>query len=164
MTDITIQTAAEDDAAMIAALAKEIWTQHYLPIIGQAQIDYMLDNLQSESAIRRDIAAGYTYYIAFSGNTPYGYSAIKQDKGVFLSKFYVRQAHRGKGAGRAMLDAIRAYAKKHDAARIWLTCNKHNTASLQVYQRLGFTVIDSIVTDIGGGFVMDDYVLELQLG
>ncbi len=28
---------------------------------------------------------------------------------------------------------------------------------------MGFTIIDSIITDIGNGFVMDDYVLELNI-
>ena len=164
MNHIMIKPAeAPEDIIIVSSLAKEIWTQHYRPIIGQAQIDYMLDKFQSESAICRDIAGGYTYYIASLNSTPCGYSAVKKDNGVFLSKFYVRQTERGKGIGKAMLAAVWAYAKEHCAPRIWLTCNKHNTTTLQVYRKLGFSVIDSIITDIGGGFVMDDYVLEKKL-
>ena len=162
--DISIKTALVNDAALIETLAKEIWTQHYLPIIGQAQIDYMLEKFQSETVVRRDINNGYTYLIAYCGGTPCGYSAVKETDGIFISKFYVKQSYRGKGAGRAMLDAIHEYAKDLGATRIWLTCNKHNTVTLDIYRKLGFTAVDSIVTDIGGGFVMDDHVLELKLG
>ena len=161
--NITIKKAVKSDSKLIETLAKEIWTQHYLSIIGIGQIDYMLDKFQSESAISHDIECGYTYLIAYFDGTPCGYSAVKQDNGVFLSKFYVMKAYRGKGIGKAMMRTIAAYAEEHSEGRIWLTCNKHNSASLGIYEKLGFKAIDSIVTDIGGGFVMDDYVLEKDL-
>ena len=164
MTDkISIKTAVKGDSKLVEALAKEIWTQHYLSIIGIDQIDYMLDKFQSELAISNDIECGYTYFIAYFDDIPCGYSSIRDDKGVFLSKFYVKKAYRGKGIGKAMISTIEAYAIEHSAHRIWLTCNKHNSASLGIYEKLGFKTIDSIVTDIGSGFVMDDYVLEKDL-
>lgn len=162
---ITIKTAhSEQDIAAIAALAKQIWTHHYGPIIGQAQVDYMLDKFQSQAAIARAINEdGYVYSIARLDGEDCGYCGIKLNDGLFLSKFYVKQSHRGKGVGKAMMAAIRTYAQKHNAERIWLTCNKHNTKTLRIYQKLGFHITDEVVTDIGGGFVMDDYVLEQRL-
>ena len=160
---IRIRTAGPADASVIAALAKEIWTQHYLPIIGQQQVDYMLDKFQSQRAIQTDIRGGYTYFIAELDGEPSGYSAVRQDRGVFLSKFYVKQTARGRGLGKAMMGEILQYAKKASAARIWLTCNKHNENTLAIYDRLGFNRISEVVTDIGGGFVMDDYILEKPL-
>jgi RimJ/RimL family protein N-acetyltransferase len=62
-----------------------------------------------------------------------------------------------------MLGAAEATARNAGAARIWLTCNKHNTASLAAYTRMGFTRIADVVTDIGSGYVMDDYVMEYRL-
>ena len=38
------------DVNSVAALARVIWNQHYVPIIGQAQTDYMLAKFQSASA------------------------------------------------------------------------------------------------------------------
>ena len=160
---IVIKTATQEDAAVIAALAKEIWTQHYTPIIGVEQIEYMLNKFQSQSAVKADISGGYTYYIAYLRGSACGYSAVRQDSGVFLSKFYVKQNVRGQGVGKAMLRAINAYAKECSAHRIWLTCNKRNTNTLAVYQKLGFVKIDEVIADIGGGFMMDDFVLELLL-
>ena len=174
---ISVKTAAPCDAALIASLAKEIWAQHYLPIIGQQQIDYMLNTYQSEDAIRHDISNGYLYYIAYLGDTPCGYSAIivpqsccvsvgtavQPSNDVYLSKFYVRQTARGRGIGRTMLNEILSFAKDRGAGRIWLSCNKHNVISLAAYRKLGFDIISDVVTDIGGGFVMDDFVLEKKL-
>ncbi len=154
----------EEDIRVLEALAKDIWEQHYSSIIGSAQVSYMLQKFQSQSAIQKDINNGYIYYMATFDGGPCGYSAIKKDKtGIFLSKLYVKKGYRRKGIARAMLDKIEAYAKKIKSARIWLTCNKYNTASLDTYKRLGYTIIDTCVKDIGNGFVMDDYVLEKRL-
>lgn len=30
----------------------------------------------------------------------------------------------------------------------------------KIYEKIGFITIDSVVTDIGNGFVMDDYIME----
>ena len=43
--------------AAVAALARETWTRHYVPIIGVAQVEYMLEKFQSEEAIARQIAS-----------------------------------------------------------------------------------------------------------
>ena len=43
-----IRSAKEDnDIKTIVKLADEIWNQHYLPIIGKEQVDYMLGKNQS---------------------------------------------------------------------------------------------------------------------
>lgn len=162
--DISIKTAtAPANIETIERLAKEIWTQHYTPIIGRAQVDYMLGRFQSQSAIRQDIANGCVYFIAYGDGLACGYCAIKPDNGLFLSKLYVMQACRGNGIARAMMRCVHACAEQNHAARIWLTCNKHNHASLCAYRRLGFTQTGACVTDIGGGFVMDDFILEKRL-
>jgi len=54
------------------------------------------------------------------------------------------------------------YAKALWLERIRLTVNKHNFA-LQAYQRMGFQIAEEVVTAIGGGYVMDDYELEMRL-
>ena len=153
----------DDEIKATVKLAREIWTQHYLPIIGQEQVDYMLKKYQSYEAVSNQITGGYIYYLAFEGDIPCGYSAINDDRGVFLSKFYVKDSFRGRGIGRAMIKTIQDYAREKGFGRIWLTCNKYNSDTLEIYKKLGFSIIDSIVTDIGNGFVMDDYVLEKQL-
>ncbi len=148
---------------IIESLAKEIWSQHYLPIIGQEQVDYMLSKYQSVDAITQSIADGYIYYIAYYEKEPCGYSAIKPDEGILLSKFYVKKNIRGKGLGKAMLCTIYKYAEDSNINRIWLTCNKYNSKSINIYKKLGFSIVDKVVTDIGNGFVMDDYIMEKYL-
>ena len=44
--------------------------------------------------------------------------------------------------------------------KIWLTCNRGNESDLAIYKHFGFIQTREQVSDIGGGFVMDDYILE----
>ncbi|MGB0563820.1 MAG: GNAT family N-acetyltransferase, partial [Spirulinaceae cyanobacterium] len=51
--------------ATIARLARSIWIAHYTPIIGAAQVDYMLAKFQSAEAIAAQVQTeGYRYYLA----------------------------------------------------------------------------------------------------
>ncbi len=158
----TVQSS--EDIALIETLAKQIWEPHYTPIIGAAQVRYMLEKLQSRAAIGKDIDNGYIYSIAYVDDGACGYSAIRFDAGaLFLSKLYVLESCRGQGIARAMLHAAEAAARKRGKPLVRLTCNKRNTGSLAAYAHLGFTRTADVVTDIGGGFIMDDYVMEKQL-
>lgn len=156
----------EQQIAAVARLAREIWREHYTPIIGPAQVDYMLDRFQSEAAIADQIAQGFDYHLAEQGGRFVGYVAIGRelsDGALFLSKIYTRRSARGHGVGRTLLAlAIREGRHRH-AGKIRLTVNRRNNLSIAWYTRLGFKNVGVTVTDIGGGFVMDDYVMEKPL-
>jgi diamine N-acetyltransferase len=150
------------DFATIENLAKTIWTEHYTPIIGKKQVDYMLDKFQSVEAISNQISdSGYHYYIIRDDNKNTGYIGIQPiDKELFLSKIYVKSSERGKGYGREAMQFIENFAKKKKLKKITLTVNKNNTNSINAYEKMGFSCVASIVQDIGNGFVMDDFKME----
>jgi len=149
---------------IIETLAQQIWHQHYTDIIGLAQVEYMLDKFNSAKAIEQDAKTGAQfYYLTFNG-TPVGYTAIKAERDIlFLSKLYVSEACRGKGIGKFALNFIDEEAKKQQLSAIRLKVNKYNTASIAAYQKLGFKTIKASVTDIGNGFIMDDFDMEKRL-
>lgn len=166
MAEIT-QVAGREHIREVAGLAREIWTQHYVPIIGQQQVDYMLEKFQSEAAIAEQIATGYEYYVISHEAERQGYMAIVPDVvngTAMLSKIYVRADCRGFGLGQAMLAFAEATCCERGIGRLWLTVNKHNLDTLTWYLRRGFSNQGSIVQDIGGGFVMDDFRLEKLAG
>jgi GNAT superfamily N-acetyltransferase len=67
--------------------------------------------------------------------------------------------HRQSGAGRRTLALLERMARERGATHLWLTVNKGNP-SVRAYERLGFAIVDAMVVDIGGGYVMDDYKME----
>lgn len=153
----------EEEAARTAHLAAEIWTEYYTPLIGRAQVDYMLEQFQSGEAIARDIREhGYRYWLAEDdAGMMIGYcAAVAEPKRLFLSKLYIRQSQRGHGLARQFIDLLEDWRTEDDLGPIQLTVNKYNHPSIAAYEHLGFLVVDAVVTDIGGGFQMDDYIME----
>lgn len=156
---------APEAAAGVAALAHEIWREYYVPLIGEAQVEYMLINFQSPEAIAKQIRDGYHYYLIknHAGNT-FGYFSVQPRDGVlFLNRLYVRAAKRKKGCGRQAMDFIEQYAGKQGCSRIYLTVNKNNTTAIKAYKKFGFQNTGPVVQDIGDGFVMDDYQMEKKV-
>lgn len=148
----------------VAALAKIIWNEYFTPIIGKPQVDYMLEKFQSEQAMTQQLKDGMKYIAAYLDGELVGYSCYKLEQdALFLSKLYIRRDIRGQGVGKAMFMYELDIAKKEDKEKIYLTVNKHNTDTIALYNHLGFSNAESIVTDIGGGFVMDDYVMEYYI-
>jgi ribosomal protein S18 acetylase RimI-like enzyme len=151
----------------LAGLAKEIWGEHYASILDREQIDYMLEKFQSIDKMKSDIALnGYRYFVVYSDRIMVGYCAIKaenENKGIFLSKLYIDKSSRGQGISKIFLGEIQEIAKEGGLNHIWLTVNKRNNATISIYKRLGFEIIDEIATDIGDGYVMDDYVMRMNL-
>ena len=164
-----MEIIAVNDLALVkktAELAKEIWNEHFVPMIGQAQVDYMLDQFQSIPAISDQIEHGYRYFLVNENKQLAGYFAVlvKESEGeLFLSKFYLKSSHRGKGLGRKMFEFIEKLALKEQLCTITLTTNKKNFKTIEIYKKLGFQVTNSPVTDIGQGFVMDDYRMAKHL-
>jgi len=50
-------------------------------------------------------------------------------------------------------------ARTRGAARVILNVNKHNMRAIRAYERAGFSVVDAVVNEIGGGYVMDDFIM-----
>ena len=150
-----------DQIAQVKALAFEIWHEHFTAIIGKAQVDYMLEKYQSKAAIAEQIKNGFLYFLIESNNSYVGYFSVRpEEPHLLLSKFYITSKERGRGLGRSALGFIEKLAIEKGAGKISLTVNKYNSATIEAYKRLGFEIIDSMVLDIGNGFVMDDYRME----
>lgn len=158
--------ASSNDIAKVAELAKEIWTQHFTPIIGCDQVAYMLNKFQSVDAVSAQIADGCEYYLASLGGEFVGYLGLFLDaasKRIMLSKIYVKQIFRGKGVGKSMLKFVEQKSQSENIGTIWLTVNRFNSGAINWYLRHGFIVIEEQKKDIGGEFYMDDFVMEKKL-
>lgn len=161
-----IRIATVQDVPLLASLARQVWTEHYTPLLGNAQVKYMLHTFQSAGSIQNAIVKeGMVYYLLCRADgEPVGYCAWKtEDSSLFLSKLYILKPYRGKGFARVVLQRLEAIGGENRADRIVLTVNRYNTASIAVYKALGFSILREQVTDIGDGFVMDDFVLEKKL-
>lgn len=148
----------------VTAVADEIWHDHFDPIIGEEQVDYMLEKFLSPEALVEQINSGHEYFLFSYEYTFAGFAGIhEKDGSLFLSKLYVHKDFRGKGIASHMFQKFIEICKMRNLDKIWLTCNRHNDKTLAIYDHLGFKKVREEVNDIGNGFVMDDYILEYKI-
>lgn len=150
------------DVPKLAKLASEIWHEYWPVILSPEQIDYMVDKFQSEFAINNQIQnENYEYYFIKYDNENAGYIGISSKENyLFLSKLYIKKDFRHKGLGSKMFEEIKKIALNKGYKSIQLTVNKYNENTINAYKKWGFKIIDSVVSDIGCGYVMDDFIME----
>ena len=165
MADMVV-VITKEQIAKVADLAREIWVNHYVPIVGQAQVDYMLEQFQSITPITAQIVDGYDYYLLLDDGEAVGYLGVVPcpEKGqVQISKAYLKMEKRGQGLGRVMFRFVETVYGAKGMTVLWLTVNRHNSGSIAFYEHLGYVKEGTLVQDIGNGFVMDDYRMMKRL-
>ncbi len=153
------------DIKDLAALAKDIWFEYWHSILTLGQIYYMVNKFQSEMALNEQIEReNYTYYFIVEDGKRIGYFGIAPEQDyLFLSKLYLIKDYRGKGFGKLTFEKIKEIAKEQNFNKIQLTVYKQNFKSFQIYEKWGFKMLHPVVTRIGNGYEMDDYVMEYTL-
>ena len=155
-----------DDRQRLAALADEIWHEYWPALIGDAQTDYMVENFQSLEAIERDMrehAYEYWFMRAEDDGRIAGYTGGRvepETNRFFISKVYLRAEERGKGFASRAIAFYERLCLERGLDAMYLTVNKQNDLGIRAYLGKGFETIDAVETDIGNGFVMDDYIME----
>ncbi len=164
---ITFRTARVDDIPAIQDLASRIWREHYPGIITHEQIDYMLGKMYAADVIRDEITnQGYRYVLVSADEEAVAFTAYVNEpvkRAVKVSKLYLLPSLHGKGIGRRLLQQVKEDALRMGATTMYLFVNKNNAKAIAAYERFGFVKAEAVVSDIGGGFVMDDYRMQLAL-
>jgi len=162
---ITLRKAKEQDIEIIRDIASATWPSTYLDLIGQAQIDYMLDKMYNKGELLKQFMEGHIFLIAEEGENQFGfagYSIIEHDTRIYkLHKLYVLPSAHGKGVGKILINEVFNQVKDAGGSALQLNVNKHNKAK-NFYLKGGFTIKESVKLDIGEGYFMDDYVMEYK--
>lgn len=174
---------SEEDLRTLARLADEIWHEYWPAIIGRAQTDYMVERFQSLPAIKKSVAEqGYRYWLIVddacasdrsacvdASDSEWGADGIVGYTGgctepdtnrFFISKIYLLEHARGRGYCSKTIEFYDDLCRAERLHAMYLTVNKRNEMGIRAYRAKGFETIDSVETDIGKGFVMDDFVME----
>ena len=154
---LKIKSATNQDIPIIQQLAEKIWNEHYVPFIGEAQINYMLPLFYSEESLGKQMSEGQNFYLIENEGVIAGFLGItlKTETEFFINKFYVDA--RGKGIGKNVFTALLALYP--DTEIIRLNVNKYNFKSINFYFKLGFQIENTAVFDIGNNYVMDDFMM-----
>ncbi len=171
-TQVHFHPVGADEVPELAELARSIWFEYWPAHIGPAQTAYMVELFQSEEAIRRAMAEDAYEYWLIVASEPGGTERIVGYTGghvepetnrFFISKLYVKAGERGRHFASAAVRFYDDLCAERGLRAMYLTVNKGNELAIRAYRGTNFRTIAKAVTDIGGGFVMDDYIMEREV-
>jgi GNAT superfamily N-acetyltransferase len=160
-----VRKATTGDIPLIRELTFAIWPQTYGSIISKEQLDYMLDMIYSPASLQKQMEQeGCSFIIVYDNRVPVAFASYNEVKPQTwkLNKIYILPSQQGKGTGKFIINHITDEIKTLHAKALQLQVNRHNKAK-DFYEKLGFTIIETADFDIGNGFFMNDYVMELSL-
>jgi len=160
-----VRKAGVNDIPLIRSLTFAIWPQTYASLLTKEQIDYMLNMMYSETSLQQQMEIdSCTFIIIYADETPVAFASYNQTKPAVwkLHKIYVLASEQGKGTGKFIISYIVNEIKKQDAKALQLQVKRDNPAQ-NFYTKLGFTIIETADFDIGNGYFMKDYIMELTL-
>ena len=163
---ITISQATSKDIPIIQDIAHKTWPITYGSILSKAQLDYMLDLMYSDESLLEQLKTKPLFFLAYEDDVCLGFTSCEnnyQNKKVTrIHKIYILPEAQGKGVGKALVDKVVALAKENQSNIISLNVNKFNKA-VSFYKKIGFEIASEEDLDIGNGFLMEDYKMELKL-
>ena len=156
-----------DEVDELIALASAIWRAHYPAIISAAQIEYMLAQRYSPAVVHAELVRDGVWWdrARINGTMAAFASCLKTaaDGEMKLDKLYVHTGYQRRGLGGLLIARARERARGCGCRKLSLAVNKRNASAIAAYRKQGFEIVDAVVKEIGGGFVMDDYIMSCHV-
>lgn len=134
--EVAVRRATASDAELLATLIEEL-NANQQDETGHVTVE----------AVRRDgfgAAPEFGALLAELGGEVVGYALYHPtwstevgERGLFLYDLYVRDAARGRGVGRALMQALAAIAKTEGRSFLWWTSKPWNRGAAAFYAGLG---------------------------
>lgn len=164
---ITITQATANDLKIIRDIAYKTWPVAYGEILSKEQLDYMLENFYSDSALYDNLVnKKHHFLLAYEDLVCLVFASFEHhylDKNCTrLHKLYMLPESQSKGIGKLLLHKIEDLANENRSETISLNVNKYNKA-FSFYKKMGFEVVAEEELAIGNGYIMDDYKMEKKL-
>lgn len=161
-----LSIASREQLSIIRDLAYQIWPDTYGATHKKEELDYMLTKFYAIESLENQCSKGHIFILATDNGVNIGFASYEinseNSSKTKIHKLYVLPEIQGKGIGKALVDYIKKEALSHNNTALFLNVNKLNKAQ-KFYQYYGFSITKDIIIDIGNGFVMDDYVMEVNL-
>jgi GNAT superfamily N-acetyltransferase len=126
----------------------------------------MLATMYSQVALLQQLQAGHEFLIAEMGNKDVAFasfSVIPEQKHAYkLHKLYVLPSAHGKGLGKFLINEVVNKVRHAGGKTLALNVNRANKAK-DFYERAGFKIKETVDLEIGNGFFMNDYVMEITI-
>ena len=163
---VSLEPLCHLDIPQIGTLARRIWREHYTRFISEAQVEYMLRGRYGEDDLSRYVNAPDRWFevLRVEGILVGFLQCVRKSADELkLEQINLAFGQRRMGLGKMLLEHAESSARELGCSTITLYVNRRNDLAVQAYLRNGFVVREAAVFDIGGGFVMDDYLMVKNL-
>ncbi len=163
-----VQAENDHHFLIIEHIALYTWPDTFKEILSEEQIQYMLAKTYKPEQLKSQVEdLKHNFILAYEDGVYHGFASyevnIENSNTTKVHKLYVFPKSQGKGAGKLLLNHILDIAKGNNQKTIILNVNKYNYKAVDFYKNNNFQIIKEEDIDIGGGFVNEDYVMELNL-
>lgn len=159
--------STDEDMKAAFDLVSEIWPVCYRDILSTDQITYMIARMYAPETIQLETNEGTPFFFVQVENKSVGVLSFDMRPNaaqvVLLHKIYLLPAYWGTGLGHQILLLVSEQALAAGAEAVELRVNRHNERAIRAYKRVGFFVKETVITDFGGGFFVDDYIMRKEL-
>lgn len=163
---IEIKEVTLEDIPKIQAISNIVWPVTFEEILSQEQISYMMEMMYSTESLTKQIQIDNHHYIlAQKDGKHLGYLSYQnqmENEYCKVHKIYVLPTAQGLGIGKILIKYAKQQATKAGDSKLRLNVNRYNKA-LDFYKHIGFSILQTEDIDIGKGFLMEDYVLQMEL-
>jgi GNAT superfamily N-acetyltransferase len=161
-----ILIAAKEELPIIQHIATVAYHHTYVPILGQDQVDFMLNKIYSLKSLSEQLENGHMFIIAREDEMDVGFASYSRKETVLgtyqLQKLYLLPELQGTGLGRFLIGEVISQVKEQGARCLQLNVNRFNK-SRGFYEKMGFTIKEKVDIPIGERYYMNDYVMELDI-
>ncbi len=151
MAALDIRAATPADLALVAALGRRTYVEHYASMWQPDALATWLETQFGDAAVAADLAApDVRYDLGFAGGAAVGFAKTRRDRpvdgrpdliGLELQKIYFLASATGHGYGSALLAHVLARADAAGEPRVWLDVLQSNRGGRRLYERFGFRVV-----------------------
>lgn len=141
MKPITIRPAEESDTPLILSLIKDL-----------ASYERLQDEVVATEALLRESLFGKRHaevVLAYYDGSPAGYalyfhnfSTFLGRSGIYIEDLYVKEAYRGKGAGKALFQYLAKLTVSRGCGRLEFSVLNWNEPSIRFYKHFGADRLD----------------------
>ncbi|MEN9999882.1 MAG: hypothetical protein RI922_2872 [Bacteroidota bacterium] len=163
---MVIRALNKNELFKVHDIAHATWPDTFKEILSQQQIQYMLNWMYDLKHLELQFDNGHQFFVAEVDNVSVGFIGIEPnhpEKGLTkIHKIYILPSKQGLGIGKKLIEFVKKIAIQSEIEGLLLNVNRFNKA-VDFYKAIGFNILFEENIDIGNGYLMEDYVMKLDL-
>lgn len=163
---MNIRALKQDELSIVHEIAHATWPDTFKDILSQEQIQYMLNWMYDLKQLENQFNQGHQFYVAVLEGNSVGFIGIEPnypEKGITkIHKIYILPNQQGTGIGKKLIEYVKELSIQSEMEGLLLNVNRFNKA-VDFYKAIGFNILFEENIDIGDGYLMEDFVMKLNL-